>query len=108
MERVTVADLKARLSHYLREVREGRSFTVMSRDIPVATLGPVEPAASDDLTVIEPTADPAGWGVAGVSPLGRDVDVIALVREDRDGRDLDVPREEGDLRGCGVETVGPA
>ena len=40
MERVTVAELKSRLSHYLREVRAGKSFTVVSRDIPVANLGP--------------------------------------------------------------------
>ena len=62
MDTVTVAELKARLSHYLREVREGRSFTVLSRDIPVATLGPYEPPTVDDFEIIEPTEDPALWG----------------------------------------------
>jgi prevent-host-death family protein len=87
MDTVTVAELKARLSHYLREVREGRSFTVLSRDIPVATLGPYQPAAADDFEIVEPTEDPALWGQVDLPPLGRVIDVVALVREDRDGRD---------------------
>ena len=87
MDTVTVAELKAKLSHYLREVREGRSFTVLSRDIPVATLGPYDPLQADDLEIIEPTEDPALWGQIDLPPLGRSIDVVALLREDRDGRD---------------------
>ena len=92
MDTVTVAELKARLSHYLREVREGASFTVLSRDIPVATLGPYEPDDSDDLEVIEPTDDPALWGHVDLPPLGRSIDVVALIREDRDDRDRRLDR----------------
>lgn len=88
MDTVTVAELKARLSHYLREVREGRSFTVLSRDIPVATLGPYEPPAVDELEIVEPTEDPALWGQVDLPPLNRVIDVVALLREDRDERDL--------------------
>jgi antitoxin (DNA-binding transcriptional repressor) of toxin-antitoxin stability system len=87
MDDVSVAELKARLSHYLREVREGRSFTVLSRDIPVATLGPCQPPAVDDYEIVEPTEDPALWGRVDLPPLGRVIDVAALVREDRDDRD---------------------
>jgi prevent-host-death family protein len=87
MERVTVAELKARLSHYLREVRAGKSFTVTSRDIPIATLGPHDPDEIDDLAIIEPTEDPATWGEVDLPPLGREIDVVALIREDRDARD---------------------
>jgi prevent-host-death family protein len=87
MERVTVAQLKARLSHYLREVRAGTSFTVVSRDIPVATLGPYEPGEIDDLVVIEPTDDPATFGQIDLPALGRRIDTDALLREDRDDRD---------------------
>ena len=88
MDTVTVAELKARLSHYLREVREGRSFTVLSRDIPVATLGPYERPAADELEVIEPSEDPGLWGRVDLPPLDREIDVVVLVREDRDARDL--------------------
>jgi prevent-host-death family protein len=88
MERVTVAELKSRLSHYLREVREGKSFTVVSRDIPVATLGPVELDDWDDLDVIPP--DPRAPGlfepVLGHPPAGLP-DAAELIRADRDDRD---------------------
>jgi antitoxin (DNA-binding transcriptional repressor) of toxin-antitoxin stability system len=88
MDTVTVAELKAKLSHYLREVRGGRSFTVLSRDIPVATLGPYDPLEADDLEIIEPTEDPALWGQTDLPPLDRHIDVVALLREDRDDRDF--------------------
>jgi len=87
MERVTVAELKSRLSHYLREVRSGKSFTVLSRDVPVAKLGPYDPEEIDDFVVIPPTEDPATWGQTDLPPLGREIDVVALIREDRDDRD---------------------
>ena len=87
MDTVTVAELKSKLSHYLREVRGGRSFTVLSRDIAVATLGPYQPEEVDDLVIIEPTEDPALWGKVDLPPLGRSIDVVALLREDRDDRD---------------------
>ena len=102
MDRVTVAELKARLSHYLREVRAGKSFTVLSRDVPVARLGPYDPEEIDDLVVIEPTEDPATWGQIDLPPLGREIDVVALIREDRDDRDarLDaIMRGSGDVQG---------
>ena len=92
MDNVSVAELKAKLSHYLREVREGKSFTVLSRDIPVATLSPCGPDEIDDLVIIEPTEDPALWGQVDLPPLGRFIDVVALLREDRDDRDLRLDR----------------
>lgn len=87
MERVTVTELKARLSHYLREVRAGRSFTVVSRDIPVATLGPHEEDALGGLETIpaDPSAEPLDAPV-----LGRPCelpDAAELIRQDRDERD---------------------
>ena len=42
-----IAELKARLSHYLRAVRAGRSLVVYDRDTPVARLIPVEPRPGD-------------------------------------------------------------
>lgn len=87
MDTVTVAELKAKLSYYLREVRGGRSFTVLSRDIPVATLGPYQPPAVDDFEIVEPTEDPALWGQIDLPPLvlSRDIaEVVIELREDRD------------------------
>ena len=41
----------------------------------------------DEFEIIEPTEDPALWQV-DLPPLGRLIDVVALLREDRDDRDL--------------------
>jgi prevent-host-death family protein len=88
MDTVSVAELKSKLSHYLREVRAGKSFTVVSRDIPVAILGPWEPEETDDLEIIEPTEDPATWGQIDLPPLRLGRDIVEYLVEDRDDRDL--------------------
>jgi len=88
MDTVSVAELKAKLSHYLREVREGRSFTVLSRDIPVATLSPYELQDDDDLEIIEPTEDPALWGKVDLPPLALSRDIVDYLIEVRQDRDL--------------------
>ena len=41
MKHVRIAELKARLSEYLRAVREGESVTVLDRETPVAQIVPV-------------------------------------------------------------------
>jgi len=87
METVSVAELKSRLSYYLREVRAGKSYTVVSRDIPVATLRAYEPPETDDLEIIEPDEDATLWGQVEGQPLARAFDVVAMIREDRDDRD---------------------
>jgi prevent-host-death family protein len=40
MKRVRIAELKARLSEHVREVRRGESYAVMDRETPVARLVP--------------------------------------------------------------------
>ena len=99
MDTVTVAELKSKLSHYLREVRGGRSFTVLSRDIPVATLGPYQPEEVDDLVIIEPTEDPALWGKVDLPPLALSRDIVDYLIEDREDRDLGL----GSPAGAGEE-----
>jgi antitoxin (DNA-binding transcriptional repressor) of toxin-antitoxin stability system len=87
MGTVTVAELKARLSHYLREVRAGRTFTVLSRDVPVALLGPWESGAEDDLVIIP--ADPRAPSLFEpmFGPSGLPVDGAELIRRDREASD---------------------
>jgi prevent-host-death family protein len=41
---VKIAELKNRLSHYLREVRKGETVIVYDRDEPVAVLSSIHPA----------------------------------------------------------------
>jgi antitoxin (DNA-binding transcriptional repressor) of toxin-antitoxin stability system len=107
MERVTVAQLKSRLSYYLREVRAGRSFTVVSRDIPVATLVPHETVDDDGLLSIP--ADPSAPSLSA-PVIGRAVDAPDAVELIREGREdsMDGPGVSGGgAGGDRDQSVGP-
>ena len=84
MKQVRIADLKARLSEYLRAVRRGETIAVLDRQTPVAQLIPVR-----DRTVLS-VRKPA----SGTPPLNRvrvpkavklKVDVVRLLLEERQG-----------------------
>jgi prevent-host-death family protein len=77
---VKVAELKARLSEYLRAVRRGHPVTVCERDTPIARLVPYRSTA-EPLTVREPVR--ALQDVAVPPPLGRPVDSLAALLEER-------------------------
>lgn len=48
MKSVSVSELKAHLSKYLREIRRGGEVQVMDRGVPVARLAPVPPVGGHD------------------------------------------------------------
>lgn len=81
-DRVGVAELKARLSEYLRRVRRGETITVLDRETEIARILPLEDA--DPLSVRPPSE-----GVARIQdvplppPLGLEVDVLELLSEER-------------------------
>ena len=106
MVTVSVAELKAKLSHYLREVREGKSFTVLSRDIPVATLGPWDPHAVDDLKTTP--ADPRAPGLLEtlLGPAGLFIDGAELIRRDREAGDPRLGDSGSRGPGAGQELIG--
>ena len=108
MDTVTVAELKAKLSHYLREVREGRSFTVLSRDIPVATLGPWPLAPVDDLTTTPADLAAPGLFAPLLGPSNPAIDGAELIRRDREVADarLEGPDQSGGGRSAGGEGAG--
>ena len=81
-----VSDLKAHLSTYLAEVRRGRSVIVCDRTIPIARIVPYEAEVDDGFEVVpasKPVADLKK--VRGLRPK-RSIDVVRLLREDRDPR----------------------
>jgi prevent-host-death family protein len=82
MKKVRVAELKARLSEYLRAARRGHEVTVFDRDQPIAKLVPYAPTGV--LSVREPAA-PYGKlaNVPMPPPLRLDVDAVDLLLEDR-------------------------
>ena len=85
-ETVGIAELKSRLSEYLRRVRRGAHITVLDRDTPVARLEPVVSGAPT-LTVRRPA-------VGAVKPrdlrfpprLKLHTDVLQLLADERGER----------------------
>lgn len=82
MKPVGVAELKARLSEYLRAVRRGRDVVVMDRDQPIARLVPYE--ARGTLVVREPLTQYRTLGDVPLPPPVRlAVDPVEVLLEDR-------------------------
>ena len=85
MAKVGIAELKAKLSQYLRLVRRGDSLTVVDRQSPVARIIPYS-GGSELLTVRPPTAGvskPADVPLPPPVRLG--LDVVELLLDDRAG-----------------------
>ena len=79
---VRIAEFKARLSAYLRQVRGGRTLTILDRDTPIARVTPVR--SGRGLTIRESSGDLGE--VPQPPPLRVDVDVVELLREERGDR----------------------
>ena len=85
MQRVQIAELKARLSKYLTQVRTGETVIVCDRRTPIARLVPY--TETDDGFVVHPPTRPAKAlrAIRGIKTK-RAVDVVALLRDGRDQR----------------------
>jgi len=87
MKPVRIAELKARLSEYLRQVRRGNPLLVMDRETPVARIMPYDPG-SDVLVIRRPAPDAPALQDVVIPPrirLRRDA-VQLLLEERRAGR----------------------
>jgi prevent-host-death family protein len=83
MSSVSIADLKARLSHYVGLARRGRMVTVTNRDIPVARLVPLE-EKRDVLVVHRPAPGTPPPGKVKLPPLLKTKrDIVDLLLEER-------------------------
>jgi prevent-host-death family protein len=85
MKNANVSDLKAHLSEYLAQVRQGEIVTVYDRRTPIARMVPLD-SPGDDFEVTEPEA--AGAELRGLPRvrLHHAVDLGALLRQDRNQR----------------------
>jgi prevent-host-death family protein len=84
MRQVRIAELKARLSEYLRAVRGGDTIAVMDRDTPIAQIIPAPGRAT--LRIRKPAAGaPPPGRVALPKPAKLNVDVARLLLEERQG-----------------------
>ena len=84
MRQVRIAELKARLSEYLRAVRRGESIAVLDRETPVAQIVPVRHRSA--LRVRKPApGTPPPNRVPLPRPAKLGVDVVQLLLEERQG-----------------------
>lgn len=78
-----IAELKARLSHYLRSVRRGAQVVVLDRDTPVAVIVPYS-SSGHRLTIRQPRIGaPSPGAVTLPPPLGLTRDVVELLLAER-------------------------
>jgi len=85
MKSAKIAELKARLSEYLREVRRGHTIAVIDRDTPVAKLIPYS-SQEQSLTVRKPLGRHRSVRhVPLPPPLNLKSDVVELLLADRRG-----------------------
>lgn len=83
MEAVKVAELKAKVSEYLRRVRRGHPVTVLDRDTPIALIIPYAHDAAG-LAIRRPAAGLGRPCQVRLPPrLKTDVGIIALRLEER-------------------------
>ena len=77
---VKVAELKAKLSEFLRAARSGHPVTVCDRETPIARLVPYSPQA-EPLVVRRATR--GIHSVALPKPIGRRIDSLAALLDER-------------------------
>jgi prevent-host-death family protein len=82
MRSVRIAELKSRLSEYLRAVRNGETIAVLDRETPVAQIVPVRERLA--LRIRKPAAGaPPPGRVKLPKPLKLDIDIVDLLLEER-------------------------
>jgi prevent-host-death family protein len=82
MQRVGIAELKARLSEYLRAVRRGETIAILDRDTPVAQMAPYQERPA--LRVRKPAASAPPLNKVRVPrSVATHVDVVQLLLEER-------------------------
>ncbi len=83
MKEVRIAELKARLSEYLRAVRRGDSVTVFDRDEPIARIVPYRSSGSVRIRLPARGA-PRLKDIPLPPPLPMKTDIVKLLLEDRE------------------------
>lgn len=83
MEHVTVAQLKAKLSEYLRRVERGEPIVVVRHGTPIAKL---ERLTGPQLRVSPPRRDIGAWWAVKGPPVDLDRDVVEYLAEERADR----------------------
>lgn len=85
MKQVRIAELKARLSEYLRAVRRGETIAVLDRETPIAHIVPVRDRPALRIRKPAPGTPPPNRVKLPKKPLKLKVDVVDLLLEERQG-----------------------
>lgn len=80
---VRIAELKAKLSEYLRTVRKGHSITVLDRETPIARIVPYEAEAGGALVGRKPTSRVSFEKVPLPERYRGNIDIVELLLEER-------------------------
>jgi prevent-host-death family protein len=83
--RAGIAELKSKLSEYLRVVRRGGTVTVFDRDTPVARLVPIE-SPTPRLQIRPPVQAGRIQDVPLPPPLALPFDIVEILKEERGSR----------------------
>jgi prevent-host-death family protein len=82
MKRVRIAELKSKLSEFLRAVQGGESITVLDRNTPIVQIVPL--AERPGIRIRKPAAgSPAPNKVSLPRPAQPELDVLELLLEER-------------------------
>jgi prevent-host-death family protein len=84
MKEVRIAELKSRLSEYIRAVRNGETISVLDRETPVAQIVPVRERVALRIRTPAPGTPPPNQ-VRLPKPLNLDIDIVDLLLEERQG-----------------------
>ena len=84
MRAVRIAELKSRLSAYLRAVRNGETISVMDRETPIAHIVPVREGVALRIRKPAPGTPPPNR-VRLPKALKLNVDIVDLLLEERQG-----------------------
>lgn len=85
MKQVRIAELKAKLSEYLRAVRRGETIAVLDRETPVAQIVPVRSPSALQVRKPVPGTPPPGR-VPLPKPVKLPIDIVQLLLEERQGQ----------------------
>ena len=84
MKQVRIADLKARLSEYLRAVRRGETIAVLDRETPIAQIVPIRERPLLHVRKPAPGTPPPNR-VRLPQPAHLKLDIVELLLEERQG-----------------------
>ena len=82
--KVKIAEFKSHLSEHLREVRKGTELLILDREHPIARVTPYREGRNE--LIVHPPKVRGGLKELKFSLHRPDIDVVKLLREDRDRR----------------------